>query len=80
MSWLNPAAADRTFSVPAGKVFTRARRVKLAHVDGQELARWPLGAVVRSDGQEFRVTRHHGVPPEPGQIDWSFDVWGVQVR
>lgn len=80
MSWLNPAAADRSLSAPASRAFSRTRRVMLAHVDGQELVRWPLGAVVRSDGQAFRVTRHQGVPPAPGQVDWSFDVWGVQVR
>lgn len=70
-----PAAAS-----PAG-VFARWRRVMLAaHVDGDGLSGWPLGGVVRREGESFRVTNHQGIPPAPGQLDWSFDVWGVQLR
>jgi hypothetical protein len=61
-------------------VFTRWRRVMLAHVDGRGLSGWPLGGVVRREGQSFRVTHHQGIPPAPGQLDWSFDVWGVHLR
>lgn len=62
-----------------GRVLARSQRVLLAHVDGAGLGGWPLGQVVRREGGSFRVTRHRGVPPGPGQVDWTFDVWGVQL-
>lgn len=80
MSWLNPAAGERIMPVPSLRPLARTRRVMLAHVEGHELGGWPLGGVVRREERAFRVTRHQGVPPAPGQLDWSFDVWGVQVR
>ncbi len=58
----------------------RPRRVMLAHVDGHGLGSWPLGGVVRTDGRAYRVTRHQGVPPAAGELDWSFDVWGIPLR
>jgi len=79
--WITPTGDERTADAPpAGGIFARSRRVMLAHVDGEQLSGWPLGGVVRREGQAFRVTRHRGVPPAPGGMDWSFDVWGVPVR
>lgn len=80
MRWMNPAIDEGTADAPSARSFARTRRMLLAHVDGEQLGGWPLGGVIRQEGQAFRVTRHRGVPPAPGQLDWSFDVWGVQVR
>lgn len=77
MRWRNPTADEGTPSGPLGRAFARPRRLVLAHVDGQELKRWPLDGVVRREGHTFKVTHHRGVPPAPGQLDWTFDVWGV---
>lgn len=80
MRWLNPTADEGTAPAPLGRAFARPRRLVLAHVEGHELGTWPLGAVVRREGQAFRVTHHRGVPPAAGQLDWTFDVCGVLVR
>jgi hypothetical protein len=78
--WLNPTTDEGPAGAPFGGAFARSRRLVLAHVDGHELRSWPLDSVVRREGQAFRVTHHRGVPPAPGQLDWTFDVWGVEVR
>ncbi len=80
MRWMYAPTDERAAEAPTSRALGRSRRVRLTHVDGAALGSWPLGGVVRSAGQAFRVTRHEGVPPIPGQLDWTFDVWGVQVR
>lgn len=71
---------DRGHRLSPARIFARSRQLMLAHVDGTALGGWPLGGVVRREGSAFRVTRHRGVPPGPDQMDWTFDVWGVQLR
>lgn len=80
MRWLHPTGDQRREPTLATRALGRAQKVLLAHVDGSNLGSWPLGGVVRREGRVFRVTRHQGVPPAPGQLDWTFDVWGVPVR
>lgn len=81
MVWRSPAAERRfPVAVPQALPRPRARRVLLAHVDGEGLGAFPLGGVVRHHGGAYRVSRHQGVPPAAGQLDWTYAVWGAELR